>query len=861
MGSAQNHRRSSALRTVLTQTTTTMKRLLFLVATVLGVACQPNPSDDPTLQTLDLARGGESVPAMVVPDYALDLTAPVCRTGGNWQSLGPNSVPDPLVNEGRSTATGIGRIVSVLPHPDDPTLNRLYAGSANAGLFYTENAQSAKPTWRELTANSRLPILGVQSIAAHGRNLYIATGIDGPWRTFRYGTGIYRSTDGGANWEPTVRAYDQYAPNDRTICQQLDPDPRDPLRMFAICGNRFYETRDGWRTEREVPLRGTNNRTVSRDDDADSALRELVRHPTNPDVLYLAQDDYKGGDGGARLLVSRDGGASWMSVPATRMAGEERGRKITALNIGVTPAAPDRVVLSGVVNKERQIVILRSDDAGRTWLPPVEPIRCGANDYYKNALVVSPTDPETFYVGEVQTFKTTDGGKTWRVVTRHVWNEEYTHVDTRFLSIFNRNGQDVLLAGNDGGVGFSDDSGATWRDLSGVGMGVTQTYKLDVARDYSNLGGGMHDMGFAMYRPDATTWIKPSPNEDNTGVAFHPLAPDTVIGTTFFSSMKRSVDGGRRWATLNRGLSKNYDPENRPLLMLPSGRAYVGHEQVYVLDPGATVWRPLGRLPTDGKNDIYALAVGPEERTIYAGFGNVSSHPTHRLFRSTDGGTTWRDLTANVREFLDYSGGGITDLALDPTDPDRLWITLDRHHRKYKVIGSEDGGRTWRSLSEGLPDYPVNAIVYQPGTRDVLYVGTDVGVFRHPDGGRPELPWDCFNGELPVAPVTDLVVNNCGGGLVASTFGRGFWRTDLPRLQAVQQVIEGTETWTQPRVLEHSLRLERGAELHLRADVHVADGCSVTVARGAKLYLEGGRLRGLCDEDWDGLVVVGKVLE
>ena len=820
------------------------------------VACSVESAED-TLT--DIETDVQEI-AVAPPPTARDLTERICTTddAGDWRELGPVTMPDPLVPEGRSTATGIGRIVSLRADPTDPSLNKLYAGTAAAGLFYTENARAPRPVWRELTAGSRMAMLGVQDIEVVVKNgrrhLYIATGIDGPSRDFMYGTGILRSRDGGSTWETTALSFDRYEPHRATVCTYLRADPRNGDHMTAICGGNIYRTTDGWQSSTDItPKDGL--------DPAKQAFRKMARLPADPDVLFASREDRTYERGGALLYVSRDNGNSWTKLNYNRfLSGAARLQPID-IDIAVSPARPREVWVSAAMQRGARVAIGRSTDGGRTWLPARQARSVGPNEYYKNNLVVSPNDPETIYLGEDRIYRSTNGGESWRVVTNHRWGPNYTHVDTRHLQIFDNDGRDALLAGNDGGVSYSPDGGATWSNWNGTGMGATQAYRMDVASDYSRMVAGWHDMGFGLYEVDSKTWTKPGPNEDATGGMFHPLNSDLVFGTTFFTNFQHSINGGRNWERTSKGLNNRFSKESRPMIVMPSGRIYLGHDRIFTADGNqeTLTWTELAPFPGIDDKDLYAMAVSSDEQTLYAGFGRVSSKPAKRFFRSTDGGKSWLDLTEGLKDFLSYSGGGITDFALDPNDPQRIWVSLDRHHRTHKVAFSEDGGRSWRSLSEGLPDFPISAIEYRTGSDDQLFVATDAGVFYHTDGDDPRDAWQCFNTNLPIPPIFDLKLNYCADVVVAGSFGRGFWESPLPPMEAEPLRISKNTVWRLPRIMAQNLVVERGATLELMDTVHVAAGRTVTVERGGTLRFNGGGLRVLCEEDWGGLRILGKL--
>ncbi|HWY98802.1 MAG TPA: T9SS type A sorting domain-containing protein, partial [Bacteroidia bacterium] len=135
-----------------------------------------------------------------------------------------------------------------------------------------------------------------------------------------------------------------------------------------------------------------------------------------------------------------------------------------------------------------------------------------------------------------------------------------------------------------------------------------------------------------------------------------------------------------------------------------------------------------------------------------------------------NGGTSWKNITGTLPVSLVYISG----IAVDPNNPQRLWVTFSGWNKIYKVFKSTNGGATWTNISGGLPNLPVNCITYQPGSPDGIYLGTDKGVYYMDNTTSGWIP---FNAGLPNVEVFDLKIYSPGNLLLAATFGRGTWET------------------------------------------------------------------------------------
>ena len=815
--------------------------------------------------TVDTDTYLDDTPVTVAPRYALN--APVCEDGGGgrWTALGPFTRPDPLVGPNAYTATGLGRIISTAYDPYDPTGRTVYAGGASAGLWRTTNVDADEPVWTCLTDSSRRPIYGVTGIVVTKidgvKTLFISTGYTGPDRGFDYGIGVLKSTDEGASWQPTALARVAYQNKGRTVLHQLIQHPTDPKRMYALDNRVVFATDDAWQTMYKVPIATAAGQPLGPQKDSDwLRFRDWKFHPTDPNTIYLSHHDAGAKHGGGGFLTSRDGGRTWAeNTPPPLLA--EGSPVVGGIDIGVTAQRPDWVYLACQVGARSRLRMVKSEDAGRTWTEIEQARSGGPNDFSKNYLAVSPADPNTLYIGEVYTYKSSDGGATWRKISKHQNNEQYTHVDSRSVAPAPGDA-DVMIHASDGGISISYDGGERWRDVSGRGLDAAQFYGISCAPDFSAITGGLHDSGFKTYYPATGEWIKPYPDEDAAATQYSLTDPEVLTGLTFFSNVRTSTDRGRQWKRGNRGLSKQYSQKLRPITTDALGRVYVGHETVYRRDTGSLTFEALAPAATRKGKKATALAVAESDnRRIYLAYGHTSNRPKEKFYRSDDGGASWQDLTDRLGNILTFKGGGITSIVIDPLNADRIWVSTDRHHRDFKVAFSEDGGTSWTNQSARLPDYPVNVLLYEAGTEDRVYAGTEVGVFVLDKAARAGGTWRCFSAGMPVTIVQDLEINYCAGQLVAGTFGRGLYATPLPPTNRRALVVTDRETWSEPRVLAQDLVISEKGQLRLEAPLHFTGGAGVRVEAGGRLSMAPvARFAAVCPDASVRVVVRGEMV-
>jgi hypothetical protein len=188
----------------------------------------------------------------------------------------------------------------------------------------------------------------------------------------------------------------------------------------------------------------------------------------------------------------------------------------------------------------------------------------------------------------------------------------------------------------------------------------------------------------------------------------------------------------------------------------------VGKSQVYQTTNGGSTWSQLGTIPGITGN-IIAMAYAPSSpTTIYVA-------TNYQLFKTANNGGTWN--------LINTSTEAITYIAVSPTNPQYVYLTHSGYTNGYKVSKSPDGGTTWNNYSgTALPNVPVNCIVYQNGTNEGLYIGTDLGVYYK---NATMSDWVSYNTSLPNVVVNELEISYNDGKLWAATFGRGLWKSDL----------------------------------------------------------------------------------
>ncbi len=749
------------------------------------------------------------------PDYqAAHEAGEAAEIGsGNWQAVQPK---DPAREGG-----DVGRINAVAFDPTDP--KTIYAGSPGGGLWQT---QDNGLTWHILT--EQLPMLTVSDVAvdpAHPNTIYVLTG-DGEMYVGA-SMGILKSTDRGKTWVNTNLVW----PLDRRVYgHRLAINPKNPAIMFVASSLGLYRTTtgaDGTWTRVSTPNEPGEQSTSASgyEDKGPNAFVDVLFHPGNPSIVYAATR--------SQVYRSMDGGQSWTLLAGglprvTADTPEKRNdmpRDFAAnrVRLAVTPKSPDTLYVLYGSSYGFWIGLYRSDDSGNTFTkssgsaaPPSSDARVPAvfsfstpnilgrrmatevtNNFdsqsdYDLAMAVSPTDANVVLVGGIDIFRSGDGGKTWTRSSNWLarGGSHYTHADIHMLA-FNGN---TLVVASDGGVYRSNNAGETWESIGSFkgGMQIAQPYNVCLSPKNPNVFFyGAQDNG--TWKLDVKGRLVQVAGGDGLICQVDPDDPEIVYISFPNGTIAKSTQGGapNTFTPLKVPAAGTW---RTPYVLGPDpSNVYVCARDLWLGSGRGFAWKNLtsGRVGTS----IFcvAVAVAPtDEKTIYVAKGEFFGTSWERaagparpaflagggLFRTTDGGANWQNVTGT----LPIADAALTDVAVSPADPRRIWVTFSGYNAKAKVFGSTDGGATWTNLSDdSLPNVPANTVVVRNDARHGIFVGFDVGVYYRDDVvGR----WIPFFDNLPYSSVQSLIVDEKNKRIVAALFGRGIWQSPLPELCA-----------------------------------------------------------------------------
>ncbi|HVF19062.1 MAG TPA: hypothetical protein VNA14_02330 [Mycobacteriales bacterium] len=698
--------------------------------------------------------------------------------GAPWQLMGPTNVG--------------GRVLDLAV--DATQDDTLYIAAATGGVWKSVDAGlTYTPSWPANQTQS----VGALAVGRDG-TLYAGTGEAGPGGgsvTFA-GNGIYRSRDKGRTWQNVgLRGAGAFG--------KIVVDPKNPKIVFAAAtGNLFtqggqrglYRSTDGGNSWQLV-LRGANARTGAVDIAIDPTDPRKVYATTWDRIRYPTHRVY--GGPGSGVYRSVNGGTTWQRVVdgPTGETPADTGR----IAISVAASQPKRLYAHVIATNGVHAGFFRSDDAGVTWIdvPIAATIAGNASSYgwWFGRIFVDPKDANRLFVPGVDLVESRDGGltaiphsNTTAGVVAGFTPIGNPHADQHAMVWHPRVANRVYLA-NDGGMYTSRANGLPGTWVGGLSQGWTQHYSVGVSRQQpGRIVTGLQDnlcqrsyLVGGVTRPDS--WTKYGLCGDGLQTLINPDNDLVVYGCSQYGSCTRSDDGGFSFRPLGATQSDRrgwwtplqFDPSD------PNVMYYGGNVLNRSTDGGLT-WTAIS---DDLSTDPEQLDEGGYQ--IYGVITWVAASPSdpNRLIVGTDEGLIW--TTTDLGETWRRASAPkvtpkawITRVGFDPKNANVVYATYSGYRsgsNRAHVMRSTNFGRTWTDITGNLPVAPVNEIItVGSGT---LIVGTDVGVFLSRDAGRR---WLAVGKGLPTVPILDLEFDRASDTLTAATFGRGIMRVTLPDL-------------------------------------------------------------------------------
>jgi photosystem II stability/assembly factor-like uncharacterized protein len=709
-------------------------------------------------------------------------------------SAKPDASKDPLENmkfRNLGPAVGGGRITAVAGIPGKA--NVYYAGAAGGGIFLT---QDGGLSWKPIFEKESTASIGAIALAPSNPNLvWVGTGEKNIRNDVITGKGVYFSPDAGTTW--TFMGL-----KDAGQISNIEINPADPNIVFvAVLGHAWgpspergiFRTTDGGKTWQKVLFV-----------DEDTGASSLVMDPGNPMVLFAGMWRVRrypwaldsGGTSGG-IFRSLDGGTTWKKL-TEGLPEEATGR----IGLGAAPSNP-RHIYALVENKKG--TLYDSNDLGDHWRMVSNNHNLAARGFYFSELLVAPNDENKVYFLSYNIMLSEDGGKTARPTSARV------HVDHHALWIDPEN-PNRMINGNDGGAYITADAGRTWRYLDNLPIEQFYSVADDDETPY-NLCGGLQDNN---------GWCGPSNNLSRGGITgfdwytvtggdgeyavpargkgVHVVYTDSQNGSiqrlnneTGMSSFVRPYLAGVQ-AMKPADLKYRFNWTS-PIAVSATdpNEVYLGGNVLFHSSDGGQHWTPVS--PDLTRNDktkqqssggpiyldlsgaesfgcILSISISPADpKTIWVGSDDGVAQVTH------DGGQHWTNATTAIPNLPQW--GRVQQIEASPFDANSAYVAFDFHeveNNKPYAFKTHDGGKTWTSIAQGLPqDDPARVIREDPNRKGFLVLGTDTGLFYSSDDGAH---WTALKSNFPTAPIYDIKIIKKTHDLVVATHGRGMFVLD-----------------------------------------------------------------------------------
>ncbi len=684
-----------------------------------------------------------------------------------WRHIGPSSFG--------------GRIDDIEAIPGRPST--IFVGTAGGGVFRTTNNGT---TWAPVfDRDGRSTSIGDIAIAPSDPGIvWVGTGEPNNRQSSTWGDGIYRSLDGGETW--THMGLKETHHIGRVVIH-----PRNPNTVFvAALGHLWgpnddrgvYRTTDGGTTWKKV-LAG-NNVTGAVDVALDPDGRTVYA------AMYQRQRrgfGFVGGGPGSGLFRSRDGGDTWEPLTNGLPVGV-KGR----IGIAIAPSQPNTVY---AIVEAKAGGVFRSDDKGSTW---TRQSSLNPRPMYYSQVRVDPQHPDRVWVLGTYVHKSIDGGKTFTTDS----TGDRIHVDHHALWLNPNDGNHMML-GNDGGLYFTYDGAKNWDFIDNLPIG--QFYDIDVDdRDPYYVYGGTQDngtwglpvrtyngvgitnadviniaygdgfftvtdpadpryiyansQGGRAYRVHLATreerGIRPVPDDAKESYRFNwstpmvrsPHDPRTIYygGNKLF----RTRDGGESWDVVSPDLTRNQEWKSIPIMGI------VRDSTTPSRDDGVSDYGTMTSV-SESPRSQGVLLVGTDDGQVQL---------------STDGGAAWTNITAR---FKLPAPRWVSKVLWSQHEARTAYVAFDGHYDDDlapMVYRTTDGGITWSAVAGDLPvGHSVKTLAEHPSNRDVLFAGTEFGLYVTFDGGKR---WAYVGGALPRVRIDDIAIHPKHRDLVLGTHGR-----------------------------------------------------------------------------------------
>ncbi|MBN2789737.1 MAG: T9SS type A sorting domain-containing protein [Candidatus Delongbacteria bacterium] len=671
-----------------------------------------------------------------------------------------------------------GRFSDIEIDPNNEDI--IWAATASGGVYKTVDKGL---NWTPVFDDQPILTIGALAIDPNNSNIvYVGTGEASASSFSFYGDGMYKTIDGGVTWEHIGLDSSYYISRVRV-------NPNNSNIVYACATGKVYSANEERGVYKSIDGGASWDKILYISDI--TAANDLVIDPNNSDIIYASMwernrplNDRISGGVTSGIYKSVNSGTDWEKLTNGFPEGDFVGRiglAISQQNSNILYASMANYYAS---TGSEFGGVWKTVDGGATWTRTNDSSLSNSYSnfgWYFSKIEVDPKDDDVAFLLGVSYHMTSDGGTTWQLLGGY--DEYYAgtgpHVDHHAIAISPT--ENFFINGNDGGLITSTDNGATFTDIK---LPITQFYGFDVDDNNSNrMIGGAQDNGTNFTRTGNLDDWEHVLGGDGFRALINPGNPSVIYAEAQWGWMCKSIDDGNYFWNITDGLigDDRFD-WNTPMIFHPMNPRAIFCGSQYLYKSGDAMdadysftWNKISPDLTDGVGNIYAIAPAPANaNVIYVG----TSHSN--VWVTQNGGTDWTKISTSL------PNRWVTGIVVDWDDPGRAFVSysgLRWDSELAYVYKTEDYGVSWTDVTGNLPLLPINTIEINKNDPNMIFVGTDIGLYYTNDAGGS---WKAGGLGIPNSPVYKIKIHYQDNLVFAATYGRSAYKTSLDDFSSIE---------------------------------------------------------------------------